>query len=89
LQAVEKPASPGFSAINGRKMSRRGALKETGGRNEFRHPLKYDLFCLCRTLAHFACKNAFASGEKGRIGVFGLFRPAEKAALNGALTNII
>jgi hypothetical protein len=52
-QTVEKPASLGFFDNKRKKdAAAAAALEETGGRNEFRHPLKYDLFFL------------FAGGEK-------------------------
>jgi hypothetical protein len=42
LQAVEKPASLGFSDNKLKKDAAAAAApEETGGRNEFRHPLKY------------------------------------------------
>jgi hypothetical protein len=42
LQAVEKPASLGFFDNKRKKdVAAAAALKETGGRNEFRNPLKY------------------------------------------------
>jgi hypothetical protein len=49
------------------------APEETGGRYEFRHPLKYDLFYLCRTLAHSATKKLFAYGEKDESSVIDFF----------------
>jgi hypothetical protein len=66
-QTVEKPASLGFFDNKRKKdVAAAAALEETGGGNEFRHPLKYDLFCLCRTLAHSADKKAFRLRRKGR-----------------------
>jgi ketosteroid isomerase-like protein len=52
------------------------ALKETGGRNEFRHPFKYDISAArSRTPP---TKKLFASGEKDESGVFELFDKLER-----------
>jgi hypothetical protein len=43
MQAVEKPASQDFFYNKREKdVAAAAAPEETGGRNEFRHPLKYD-----------------------------------------------
>jgi hypothetical protein len=56
--SLSKNRFAGFSTINGRKMPPLRRLQMKRGGNEFRHPLKYDLFCLCRTPAHSAGKKA-------------------------------
>jgi hypothetical protein len=80
LQAVEKPASLVFFDNKRKKdFAAAAAPEETGGRNEFRHPLKYDflsLFARSRTPP----TKTFRLRRKGRERRIWLFLQADKTS---------
>jgi hypothetical protein len=52
--------------MRGKIVAAEAALEVTGDANEFRHPLKSHLFCLCRTSAHPPTKKLFALAKRTR-----------------------
>jgi hypothetical protein len=73
-KASEKPASPGFFDNKRKKDAAAAAApKETGGRNEFRHPLKYDFFVSVARSRTPPAEKLFAFCEKDESNEFDFF----------------
>jgi hypothetical protein len=73
LQRIGKRPQGFFNNKRKKDVVAAAAPEETGGRNKFRRPLKYDLIVSAARSRAPPAKKLFASGEKDESGVFNFF----------------